>query len=199
MKTDYWITLSLFSLIIFLSCGTVKEDYQPLFVEGSDDWFKSGQSQWAFEDNELSGLAQTDGGFVMTRSLYKDFIIELDFFPGEKVNSGVFVRCQEQELSATECYEINIWDDHPKQEWRTGAVVSRSSPLTTVSTLNQWNTYKIRCVKTRIEAWINDTKVTDITDDSLSEGYIALQSAGEGKIRFRDIRLKMLTEESSNP
>ncbi len=51
----------------------------------------------------------------MTNKTYKDFDIILEFYPDNSVNSGVFVRCKQQELSNIDCYVINIWDNHPDQ------------------------------------------------------------------------------------
>ena len=68
-----------------------------------------------------------------------------------------------------------------------GAVVRRELPLKYVETLDQWNTYKILCEGNRVKAWVNDVLVTDMINEELSEGYIALQAAGKGEISFRNI------------
>ena len=76
-------------------------------------------------------------GFVMTERPYIDLELELEFWPESTVNFGVFIRCKEQEISFTDCCELNIWDLHPQQENRTGAVVSRATPLTQVKTIGR--------------------------------------------------------------
>ena len=163
-----------------------------LFVEGESKWETGGDANWFFENGELIGDAATGDGFVMTKKPYTDFVLELEFRPDKQVNSGVFIRCGKNELSATNCYEINIWDNHPNQEFRTGAVVSRTKPLQRVQTIGKWNSYKIRSHKGSLKAWINDVMVVDLKDDSLREGFIALQTAEKGRIKFRNIRIHLL-------
>jgi len=95
-------------------------------------------------------------------------------------------------VGAKDCYEINIWDLHPNQDYRTGAIVARIKPLKKVNTLNQWNRYKIRSKADHIQVWINDTLTADFKDESLPRGYIALQAAGVGTIEFRKLTLVSL-------
>ena len=174
------------------SCASQQD--QVLFNSGGQGWLSSGESEWRFVGGELVGHADESAGFVMTEEQFADFVLELEFFPDEKINSGVFTRCSEIALSAENCYEFNIWDEHPDQASRTGAVVSRASPVNKVSTINQWNTYKIHCEKGKIRAWINGTLVVDLKNEDLISGYIGLQASGKGTIRFRDVRIKPLTD-----
>lgn len=126
----------------------------------------------------------------MTNDRYRNFELELEFFPDSSINSGVFVRCMNKELSNIDCYEMNIWDLHPDQKSRTGAIVTRASPLAIVATLGQWNTYKIICRDNRIQTWINGIQVADLEDTDLIEGAIALQAAEVGTVKFRNVALR---------
>ena len=164
-----------------------------LFSRGGGGWLSFGEAEWKFENDELIGYASDNGGFVMTEDQFSDFELNLEFFPDETVNSGVFVRCTEIALSATDCYEFNIWDNHPNQDARTGSVVGRMTALSKVQTLNQWNTYKISCRGSKIQAWINGEKVVDITNADLANGHLGLQAAGKGTIRFRNVRLEEMS------
>jgi len=86
-------------------------------------------------DNELTGILDSGAGFVITKNTFKNFVLTLEFNPDSTINSGVFVRCKDQQMSFSNCYEINIWDLHPDQDNRTGAVVARVIPSTKVETL----------------------------------------------------------------
>ncbi len=174
--------------LVLLSC----QSYQPLFTETGSDWREGGNATWEFTRGEIIGISNNTEGYLMTTDTYKDFILEMEFFPDDSINSGIFIRCKESALSFTDCYEINIWDLHPNQEYRTGAIVTRFKPLATVHTNNQWNSYKIEVRKDRIRVWINKRLTADLIDNTLPEGYIALQSYGTGMIRFRDVRLRRL-------
>ena len=192
MKRNFNLVIIIgISLIAYLSNaqGSAQEK---LFAENSNDWISGGDAQWTFNGETLTGDATKGGGFVMTKKTYKYFLLELEFKPDLNVNSGVFLRCANKELSATDCYEINIWDDHPNQAARTGAVVSRSEPLETVQTIDKWNTYKILSNQEGIQAWINDVQVVNLKDNSLNKGFIALQAAEEGSIKFRNVKVQIL-------
>jgi len=173
-------------LMLFNSCN----QGQKLFEENSEDWDSFGEASWTFSGDELAGTVSDDKtGFIMTRDTFSNFILELEFRPDTVINSGVFVRCSKKEINTTDCYELNIWDRNPNQDYRTGAMVMKTRVLARVETIDRWNTYKIVAEGKRIRAWVNDTLTTDITDDSLSEGHIGLQALGNGTIKFRNIRI----------
>lgn len=178
--------------VFLISCGEKTIAREILFAENAADWFSEGDAQWKFSNGEMSGSSQSGTGFVMTKKSYKDFILELDFKPDSTINSGIFIRCKENAISNIDCYEINIWDLHPDQKNRTGAVVTRSSPLAYVKTLDKWNSYKIRNVKDHLQVWINETPMMDMKDKDLVEGPIALQAAEKGEIKFRKVRITEL-------
>ena len=166
-----------------------------MFSEDGDDWVANGDAEWKFVNGELVGSLDNGAGFVMTKNSYANFILELEFKPDSTINSGIFIRCKENAISNVDCYEINIWDLHPNQDSRTGAVVTRAKPLKKIETLNKWNTYKIKNYKDHLQVWINDVKLIDIKDNDLTEGPIALQAAESGKILFRNVLLTHLVDE----
>jgi len=174
--------------ISLLSC----ENKIQLFEPGSETWLQKGDANWEFNNGEIYGSLLKGSGFIMTKDAYKDFELDLEFYPDETINSGVFVRCKDYALSFSDCYEINIWDNHPDQPNRTGAIVSRTTPMAQVQTLNKWNTYKIRCEENHIQAWINGILVSDLENDDLKEGYIGLQADQIGLVKFRNVSLKVL-------
>ena len=176
------------------SCNSESSSSHALFSANDDAWFHSGEAQWSNEDGELTGYAYGGSGFVMTDLLFENFILELEFFPDSTVNSGVYIRCKNKDLSASDCYELNIWDQHPNQDARTGAIVSRTKPLVHVNTLNKWNNYRVVCKNDSILAWINGSIVVEFADKSLKKGFIALQAAESGTIRFRNVHLKELAK-----
>lgn len=163
-----------------------------LFEEKNGDWTEIGESQWLFENDEIIGIAKSTEGALMTKVKYADFRLTLEFYPDSTINSGVFVRCQDQVLSAADCHEINIWDMHPNQSYRTGAIVSKVTPIAIVHTLNQWNTYKIESIESKTRVWVNDILTAEYDDDKLLTGYIGIQANGSGVIKFRNLRLEGL-------
>lgn len=182
----------LLTLIGLLSCSKNNTSVEKLFQNDANDWFEEGDAEWKFIKGELVGISRGEGGFVMTKKSYSDFILELEFYPDSTVNSGVFIRCKGKELSHTDCYEINIWDLHPNQDFRTGSVVSRVKPLEKVETLNKWNTYKIKNINDHLQVWINNIQMVDIKNQELIEGPIALQAYEKGLVKFRNVVLQNL-------
>ena len=184
-----------FHFILFLSLSMLMaacNDGQMLFEEGSENWKAYGDAQWTFSNGVLVGKVEDDAGFVMTDASYQDFTLELEFNPDSTINSGVFIRCTKTELSATDCHEINIWDLHPNQDFRTGAIVAKEVPKSHVETVGKWNTYRIRATENRIQVWVNDILTADSSYEYPTEGYIALQAMGAGEIKFRNISVKTL-------
>ena len=185
--TSFW----LFGLlIIFNSCGLGENAGKVIFVEDSNEWFQEGRASWKFDGDQLVGTSLGGSGFVMTNKKYQNFTLSLEFYPDAGINSGIFVRCKNKEISNKDCYEMNIWDYHPDQESRTGSIVTRAKPMIDVQTIGKWNSYKITCESNHIRTWINGKLTTDIFNDDLSEGYIALQAAEPGIIKFRNVKIK---------
>jgi hypothetical protein len=153
-----------------------------------------GDAEWDRVNDEWVANIDSGAGFLMTKGMYKNFDLTVEFKPDSSINSGIFIRCANQELSPEDCYELNIWDLHPNQEYRTGAVVMRAAPLNYVATIDKWNSYKVVVRDNHIVAWINEELVIDITDDSRADGYIGIQAAGSGTIRFRNIWLTSMNE-----
>ncbi len=187
-KMRVYLFVGLFTLLSAVACT----DSNFLFQENSNSWETFGNAQWNFSKDVLIGKSKDGSGFVMTKKTYKDFVLELEFKPDSTINSGVFIRCSKKELSATDCHEINIWDLHPNQENRTGAIVAKSVPLNHVTTLNKWNTYKIKAEKDSIQVWVNNILMADSKYEYPIEGFIGLQAMGTGEILFRSIRLSKI-------
>lgn len=177
------------ALCLVITCTGKSASKEMLFEENGSNWFSAGDAEWEFDDGVLIGSLKRGTGFVMTKKSYKDFVLELEFKPDSTINSGIFVRCKENDISNVDCYEINIWDLHPDQKNRTGAVVTRAKPMAQIETLNKWNSYKIKNEKDHLQVWIDDILMVDMQDQDLIEGPIALQAAEAGRIMFRNVRV----------
>ena len=186
MKTITHILSITFILFSLFSCQSPDH----IFQENENDWFTEGDASWHYDNEELIGNVSDGSGFVMTNKTYKDFVLNLEFFPDSSINSGIFIRCKDYEINPFDCYELNIWDLHPKQEYRTGSLVMRSNPLAWVETIDKWNGFEIVCEGNSIMAWVNGDLTVDIQDTSLSEGHIGLQAAELGQIKFRKVEIR---------
>ena len=190
--------MQLKSISIFLVCAICiwgcKTTYNSSLTDGmkifhveSADWTTSGEAKWEIVDNVIIG---TQGlGYAVTTKEYDNFVMEAEFHPSKEVNSGIFLRCPEGIFTGGDCYEVNIWDDHTNQEYRTGAVVTHGKPLKHLNSVGKWNSYKIMAIDNHIQVWLNGVKTADFKNDKTSSGYIALQIFGEGEIKFRNVKI----------
>ncbi len=151
----------------------------------------SGDAQWNIIDDYVEADGYT-GSFLVSKGRYTDFRLTVEFWPGAESNSGIFIRCDDPSaVSATNCYEINIFDTNENPDNRTGSIVNHQPPLITTEAEEQWNTYDIVAEGSHIAVTLNGTVTAEIDDDSHPNGPFALQNNG-GLIRFRNVRLQPL-------
>ncbi|MFC3881310.1 DUF1080 domain-containing protein [Algoriphagus namhaensis] len=179
-----------FLFTCLLSCnqskGTLESDFE--------GWEIFGAADWTIEEGILHGTVNDTVGFVMSKAAYSSFRLTVEFKPNSSINSGIYLRCQNKEISFVDCYEFNIWDLHPNQDFRTGAVVNIAPPLNYVETIDQWNTYEIELKDNKLKAWVNGVQTVDLEDPSLKEGFIALQAMGSGEVSFRKLKIQDLSK-----
>ena len=184
----YCSTAGVAALVFFASCVSLAD---ALFTGLSlDGWQAVGGARWSVEQGEIVGEGPGDG-YLASDGVYGDFHLTLEFWVDATTNSGVFIRCQERSNIHTDtCYELNIWDDHPRQEARTGAIVFKAMPpLAQVQTVGKWNTLEVLARGESLRVTMNGV-VTATLDDALpAPGFIALQHFAEGNVRFRHIQL----------
>jgi hypothetical protein len=156
-------------------------------------WYPQGDADWRMEAGEIIGAGAGDG-YLLSEAEYADFDLTLEFQIDAETNSGIYVRCQERDrVHPDTCYEMNIWDLHPQQEARTGAIVFRvMPPLAQVNTLQGWNSYRIRAEGPILQVWVNDQLTAVLEDAELAQGFIALQRWQTGSVRFRNVQMREL-------
>ena len=187
-------------MILLVSCAateSVKEPsryWQSLFIDNNlKQWQTVGDEIWNTEGRMISVTPAVTVTFLQSVDSYDNFHLKLDFWVNDNTNSGVFFRCLDgAEINPINCYEANIWDNHPNQAYRTGALVTIAEPTSHVDTLDKWNRYEIIANGNDITLKVNDQVTSRIQDDKLSSGRIALQYAGKGMVRFRNIMIKEL-------
>lgn len=175
-------------MLIAVSCNNSEK----LFEEDTEDWEVYGDATWTFNKDILIGKVTNGSGYIMSTNSFSDFILETEFMPDSSINSGIFIRCSKKEINPFDCYELNIWDLHPNQDYRTGAIVAKYKPLSYIETINKWNTYRVKAYKGRLQVWINDSLTADTILNELSVGFVGLQAQGKGVIMFRDVSLSQL-------
>ena len=132
-------------------------------------------------------------GFLMTDREYGDFQIHAEFYAEADTNSGVFLRCSDdQKPDSKVCYEVNIWDMRPAPEYGTGAIVDVAKVVPMPKAGGKWNTYDITAKGSEFTVILNGIKTVDgVKNDKLAKGRIALQYGG-GIVRFRKVEVRPL-------
>ncbi len=158
-------------------------------------WQVQGEADWQAQDGVISAGGEGDG-FLHSESEFGDFRLSLEFWVEATVNSGVFIRCRDRaRIHPATCYELNIWDEHPRQEARTGAIVFKSMPpLARVDTVGRWNTLEVEARGPVIELTVNGKKTAELRDADPTPGFIALQRWESGQVKFRNIELMTLED-----
>jgi hypothetical protein len=153
-------------------------------------WLVSGEADWSVEEGSIVARGKGDG-FIQTLESYGDFELSVEFWVDATTNSGIFIRCGDpQRIHPETCYELNIWDEHPQQQARTGAIVFKvMPPLANVETVGRWNTYDVMARGARIEVRVNGELTATLDDADPSPGFIALQHWQTGTVKFRNLRL----------
>lgn len=182
-----WLLLA----AIALTSGCVNAQSQPEISLDPDRWHILGNANWRQEDGILSSNNPSGTGFLVSRDTYGDFQLTLEFQPDASVNAGILIRCEDPaDIQPTHCYEINIWDNHPRQEFRTGAIVIHAAPpLVRRDTVGGWHRYEIVAREKKIEVRLNGELTAVLEDAAIASGYLALQSAN-GKISFRNLLIE---------
>ena len=187
MLSRAWVLLM---SVLLGACATGE-----LLFNGEDlsGWEIVGDADWQVEAGDL--VARGDGqGYLASKEEFQNFKLSLEFWVDATTNSGVYIRCQDRShIHPDTCFELNIWDDHPQQEARTGAIVFKvMPPLVQVSTVGKWNTYDVTAEGTNLVVRVNSAITAIMTRADPAGGFIALQHWQKGEVRFRHIRLAKL-------
>ena len=173
------------------------------------------------KDNEIH-LTANKKFFLVTERPYSDFILVADInLPEGRANSGVMFRChvepnkvygyQAECDGSNRCWSAGLYDEgrrgwvwpskkgrskveeHLNYEKESQAFFAQPE-IRNALNRNNWNRYKITCRGNRIVIELNGAKVTDLRDDTDSEGFIGIQHHGEKgqTYRFRNLYIKEL-------
>lgn len=156
-------------------------------------WQAQGDIKWAVAENAILAGGSGDG-FLASDREFGDFHLLVEFWVDATTNSGIFIRCRDRgRIHPETCYELNIWDDHPQQEARTGAIVLRSMPpLSKVETAGRWNTIEATARGSSIEVKVNGVTTATLDNADSTPGFVALQHWAQGTVKFRRIELAAL-------
>ena len=168
-------------------------------------WQKVGNEKWIVEDGAIYGQGITqEYGYLATEKTYRDFHLYLRFKCEASGNSGVYIHTTFKPGTATVVEGRQIEIDRAVGK-HTGGIygdgkgwIAWPAPeLETVIRSNDWNEMLIKVEGNRYITYLNGVQMLDFTYPSpgATEGLIALQlhSGGQGRMRFKDIWVRDLT------
>lgn len=185
--------------ILIAALALAASSFTPLAAQTAEKfdlnaWNKVGEANFRLVENgTVVETTESKGAFLVTPREYGDFEMTADVYISPEANSGVFIRCSNpKEITATNAYEVNVFDARPDPKYRTGGIVNIAEPLTKVDAGGKWNTLQITARGPRMTVVLNGvTTVKDAQDAKFPRGPIALQF-GVGTVRFRNVRIKAL-------
>lgn len=120
----------------------------------------------------------------------------MEFWVEDDTNSGIFVRCKDasqvEGINSDDCYEVNIWDNHSNQDFRTGSIVKHVVPAAHIDSIGRWSEYDIVVSGSSMTVVLNGVETARFADARLGAGLIAIQYAGSGRLKFRNLRIAPL-------
>jgi hypothetical protein len=161
-----------------------------------NNWDVIGDANWKLADGVA--VADKGNGFLVSKNSYGDFQIKAEFWVNDEANSGIFIRCEDpKKVDAKLCYEVNIYDQRPKPEYGTGAIVEVAKVEPMPKAGGKWNTYEITAQGSHLVVVLNGVKTVDIQDGQHKSGAVALQYApgvvkDAGIVKFRKVEIKPL-------
>lgn len=167
-------------------------------------WTINGTEKWYVDKGELVCESGPDKkyGYLNTNSLYKDFVLDLDFKQEANGNSGVFIRSSikgvdingwQVEVAPLNLHTGGIYESMPGgRQW----LIQPKPEDEAVLKSEKWNHLRIQAIGDKITSWLNGKQMVYLQDEKIGSrnGFIALQihSGGGIKVRWKNIRIKEL-------
>lgn len=191
------VTNLLLIMIVMAGCAQQSADMpEPGWVtllDGTnlDHWTAVGKANWRVVDGAVQ--ADQGNGHLVSKSSYRDFQIRAEFWVDAPANSGIFIRCADrQKIGTATCYEVNINDDRPEQDYSTGAIVDVakvSAPIPKAG--GRWNTMEITAKGPLMSVALNGVRTAEGRDSKFASGPITIQYT-RGVVKFRKLRIRPL-------
>lgn len=159
-------------------------------------WEAKGPAPWTAGDGILTGEndPKKKGSVLWTKKEYEDFVFECEFRFNGKIDSGVFLRREHDQI------QIGISGSLQRDMTASPYIPGKGYPVEAEGVADllkegDWNRMKITAVGNRYTVELNGKKVMEYeSDTSIDKGPIGFQihSGREMKIEFRDITLEEL-------
>jgi hypothetical protein len=165
---------------------------------GLENFNPVGDANWRAEGGAIVA-DMGKGGHLVSKNSYKDFQIRAEFWADHTTNSGVFLRITNpNKITATDAYEVNIYDQRPEPEYGTGAIVNFAKVEPMPKAGGKWNTYEITAKGSQLTVVLNGVQTVNVQDSKMAQGPFSLQfgngpkDAPGGAIKWRKVQIRSL-------
>jgi Domain of Unknown Function (DUF1080) len=165
---------------------------------GLENWTRVGDANWRAEDGAIVAY-RGKGGFLVSKSSYKDFQLRAEFWADPTTNSGVFFRVSNpKRIGADNAYEVNIFDPDPA--YGTGAIVNHAKVTPTQKAGGKWNVLEITAKGPELTVTLNGVQTASVKHTRFAKGPVALQygtsskNPAGGPIKWRKVQVKPIEE-----
>ena len=165
--------------------------------KGLENFNRIGDANWRAEGGAIVG-DKGKGGHLVTKNSYKDFQIYAEFWADKNTNSGIFIRATDpNKITATNAYEVNIYDARPGPEYSTGGIVNYAVVAPIYKAAGKWNTYEIHAKGPDITVKLNGQVTVHLVNSQFGSGPFTLQFGNHGKepggaIKWRKVEVRPL-------
>jgi hypothetical protein len=163
---------------------------------GLQNFTRLGDANWRAEDGAIVA-DKGKGGYLVSRDSYKDFQLRAEFWADHTTNSGIYIRLSDTtKITATNSYEVNIYDQRPEPKYGTGAIVDIAPVSPMPKAGGKWNTFEITARGSQLIVVLNGVQTVSVQDGKFAHGPFALQygsgpndSLG-GPIKWRKVQIR---------
>lgn len=156
-------------------------------------WSIVGEEELHVDGNNASADPHEGSTYLVSVAEYGDLKMSVEFLIDADTNSGIYIRCADaSNINPDTCYEINIWDDNPNPDNRTGSIVRLAKPLAHVDTVGKWSVMEIEAVSDLIVVTVNGVETARFKNDRSLAGHMALQFGTGGSLQFRNVTIEAL-------
>jgi hypothetical protein len=194
-------------------CVSPQDDKWLQMFNGKDlnGWIvKGGAMKFYFDKNELVGevVPGEPNGFLCSEKNYRNFILEYEFLPNAKLNSGVQIRGQSKtEYLNGRVHGMQVEIDPSSRSWTGGIYdearrgwlypLNENEPARLAYKSSDWNHIRVEAIGDTIKTWLNDIPSSFLVDNTDTTGFIAFQvhtvrNIPENiglNIKFRNVRI----------
>ena len=167
-------------------------------ARGLENWNRVGDANWRAEDGAIVA-DKGKGGYLVSKNSYRDFQIRAEFWADHSTNSGIFLRLSDPlKITATNSYEVNIFDQRPDPSYGTGAIVNVATVSPMPKSGGKWNVYEITARGSQLTVVLNGVQTVNIQNSQFAQGPVALQygsgpkDAPGGAIKWRKVQIRAL-------